>query len=164
MDDHYIKEEQEIEERKKKNNRNIQTYDVRNNFAEVDYREYYDYSNNQDIPNNIHNNHINDIDFTNPNLQYEDLLRLDENVSHPLSPYYLSILNEEKITHRILANLKDDMKVCMICFDEFEVDQPFIRIPCIHMFHSNEIKHWFEKNKTCPVCRADIEVLLKNSI
>jgi hypothetical protein len=103
------------------------------------------------------------IDFTNPNLGYEDLLRLDENISHPLGLKYLKLLKRENITEEDLKSLHEDLRYCMICFDEIAEGNIILRLPCNHLFHSDEIVHWFEKNKTCPTCRAEVEELLNNN-
>ena len=100
--------------------------------------------------------------LNNSNFSYEELLRLDENVTHPLLTTYQSLLNQENFTADIISKLNTENKQCMICFDDFEVGQKFIRLPCFHLFHSHEISHWFERNKTCPMCRLDVESMLKD--
>lgn len=123
-----------------------------------DHDSYNSISEDDNVePQHEQNNSNAEIDFTNPNLGYEDLLRLDDNIKHPISDFYLSMLFEEDLTSQIYANLNDETRQCMICFEEYEINQKFIRLPCLHFFHSAEIRHWFESNKTCPVCRMDIE-------
>jgi hypothetical protein len=127
-----------------------------NNNLNQDYYSNEDYNSGDDGHS--------DVDYNDSNLNYEDLIRLDEEVVHPLSRTYISMLGEESLTQSLFSKLNDENKKCMICFDDFEVSQKFIRLPCLHMFHSSEITKWFQRNKTCPVCRLDVERMLKNLI
>ena len=44
--------------------------------------------------------------------------------------------------------------------DDYKENDEIIRLPCLHFFHKKEITQWFEKKKTCPECRSDIQELL----
>ena len=48
---------------------------------------------------------------------------------------------------------------CMICMDEYKINQ-FKRIlpTCNHFFHKKCIDKWFKKNITCPVCRVEAKI------
>lgn len=138
-------------------NRNMNN---RSNYYENEYDIVND-PNYEHRARSISSHSDDEIDFNNPDLEYEDLLRLDENITHPLSKTYLSMLPDEKITFEIMSKLNEETKQCMICFENFQIDQKFIRLPCIHIFHSEEIVHWFGSNKTCPICRLDIENFFK---
>ena len=46
---------------------------------------------------------------------------------------------------------------CPICLSEFEVGQEVILLPqCTHRFHHSCIIEWLKTNRTCPICRTDI--------
>jgi hypothetical protein len=107
------------------------------------------------------NQSISNINFEDPNLGYEDLLRLDDKITHPLSKLCLSMLNEETITSIQISKLEDEYRKCLICFEDFENGQKIVRLPCLHIFHTHDIFKWFETNKTCPVCRCELEEILK---
>jgi hypothetical protein len=95
-------------------------------------------------------------------MNYETLLQLDENnIAHPLGKEYLSILPNNRLTSEVFYSLTDEDKRCSICFDDFVIGQQYIRLPCFHIFHSDEIESWLRSNKTCPICRIDIEEILK---
>jgi hypothetical protein len=50
---------------------------------------------------------------------------------------------------------------CMICLNEIRV---YHVLHCGHIFHRACINDWFKIQKTCPVCRRDINVIIPNSI
>ncbi|CAG9465800.1 unnamed protein product [Pedinophyceae sp. YPF-701] len=45
---------------------------------------------------------------------------------------------------------------CIICTDEYEVDQQVIKMPCQHVFHEDCLDKWLNINNTCPVCRHEL--------
>ncbi|KAL1346203.1 hypothetical protein HN51_019918 [Arachis hypogaea] len=46
---------------------------------------------------------------------------------------------------------------CAICMEDFEDGQYCQVFPkCKHMYHSNCIDTWLQKNPTCPICRSCI--------
>lgn len=47
-------------------------------------------------------------------------------------------------------------KSCCICLSDFEDGDSVRSLPCLHMFHTEEIDHWLRSNNTCPVCRVPI--------
>jgi hypothetical protein len=93
-------------------------------------------------------------------LNYEDLIRLDENVKHPLDEYSISILISQTETIDNNFNFTEDNKRCLICFDDFNLNHRVIRLPCLHLFHEEEILKWFNGSKSCPICRVDINELI----
>ena len=42
---------------------------------------------------------------------------------------------------------------CSICTHKLET---YVSLPCGHIFHSNCILEWLEKNMSCPICRMDV--------
>jgi hypothetical protein len=145
--------------------------------SEEDAQAWENFENNNDINynNNVYernfHNHFSDEDnsyypsqsqdLDNSNLDYEDLVELDENVYHPLPKQYVDMLGEENLTPALFSKLNEENKKCMVCLEDFEVNQKIIRLPCFHIFHVQEIFKWFERNKTCPFCRMDVEKMLK---
>ena len=50
---------------------------------------------------------------------------------------------------------------CAVCQEHTNEERPdgdWRRLHCSHMFHSQCIDPWFERNVHCPVCRADVRV------
>jgi len=51
----------------------------------------------------------------------------------------------------------DPDKKCCICLDQFKDGDSIRRLPCLHIFHKDEIDHWLRTNHVCPICRTPIE-------
>ncbi|KAK7321031.1 hypothetical protein VNO77_31133 [Canavalia gladiata] len=45
---------------------------------------------------------------------------------------------------------------CPICMEEFKVGDRACRLPCNHTYRSECIIRWLNNNKTCPVCRLQL--------
>ncbi len=43
---------------------------------------------------------------------------------------------------------------CPICYESYSKFDVIIFTPCGHTFHIVCLGHWFDKNRTCPLCRA----------
>jgi hypothetical protein len=97
------------------------------------------------------------IEIDDDHMNYEDLIRLDETVNHPLPHSCIIQLQEEVLKAEQINYMTEDHKRCLICFDDFQEENHIIRLPCLHFFHARELFKWFEQNKTCPVCRIDIQ-------
>ena len=85
--------------------------------------------------NNYGNNIIND-----NRIKEEELNRIME-----LLP--TSILREKK---------EGEIKECVICLGEFEVQDNITTLPCVHFFHKECIREWLETRSHCPVCKMEI--------
>ena len=59
-----------------------------------------------------------------------------------------SILGEKILFTDIMSS--DE---CSICLEKFKVDDKIILLKCSHKYHSHCITKWFDKDKTCPICR-----------
>ena len=42
---------------------------------------------------------------------------------------------------------------CAVCKEDFDVGSEVLKLPCRHVFHSDCISAWLEKDSTCPMCR-----------
>lgn len=89
--------------------------------------------------------------FAGDGTDYEELLRLDEyNFMRGLSPEAIARLprrcvgSREKLEDPIT---KEIVKPGTSVFD----------LPCAHSFEKAPVLKWFERHRTCPVCRYEIE-------
>jgi hypothetical protein len=49
---------------------------------------------------------------------------------------------------------------CVICLESFQIDDRIRRLPCLHVFHTDEIDKWLrEQNRQCPCCKRDVLIL-----
>ena len=55
------------------------------------------------------------------------------------------------VSQEQLGQLSEDF--CSICFGEFELDQEIKHPPCTHIFHTECLRTWLEKDRRCPYCR-----------
>lgn len=50
---------------------------------------------------------------------------------------------------------------CAVCDEEFCSSNFFVELPCRHRFHKNCVRPWFEKSRSCPLCRTDLPLVEK---
>ncbi|GJD06519.1 Retinoblastoma-binding-like protein E [Galdieria sulphuraria] len=60
---------------------------------------------------------------------------------------------KEKSETKVEATNND---YCAICLEEFGLASLVRRLPCHHVFHSQELERWFAKSSFCPICRVDV--------
>ena len=92
---------------------------------------------------------------------YEEMINLDENNTKKcLKASFIEKLPIEEMSLSNFKKLNNNEKKCVICFSDFKLYDKLIRLPCLHLFHKDEIEEWFKSNKTCPICKIDIEEIL----
>lgn len=47
---------------------------------------------------------------------------------------------------------------CTICLEQMNDEATLMMLPCKHMFHTNCINAWFEKQNFCCVCKAPYDI------
>ena len=52
---------------------------------------------------------------------------------------------------------------CAICFKKYQEKTFSYILPCKHEFHKACLDKWLNNKKTCPICRDDISIELKNA-
>jgi len=72
-------------------------------------------------------------------------VRPREPVSSPLP-----VLND------VVLNINQE---CCICMDTDNI-QPWVGLPCGHMFHTSCVSRWITTHHTCPVCRFDMRIIV----
>ncbi|KAK8599748.1 hypothetical protein V6N13_060429 [Hibiscus sabdariffa] len=80
---------------------------------------------------------------------------LDPELVQAFPTFYYSTVNEFRIEKYGFE--------CAICLGEFE-DDHLLRLLtiCCHVFHKECVDLWLESNKTCPVCRRELDVPRKS--
>ena len=82
---------------------------------------------------------------------YEELLRLDEdNVKRGLSANAIRRLRRRNISSR--EKIEDPITKCVVPAGTNVFD-----LPCGHCFEKPTLLTWFERHRTCPVCRHELE-------
>ena len=68
--------------------------------------------------------------------------------------YYNNVNNNHKIKNNDCYNVnKYHINNCVICFENFKVNEKIIKLNCFHIFHKECIENWLNKNNICPVCK-----------
>ena len=76
-------------------------------------------------------------------------------------------INVNRVDPRILNSLPEtevgdaskmdpDSRNCVICLEDFKDKEHIICLPCIHVFHSECIKSWLERDNACPTCKFEL--------
>ena len=78
---------------------------------------------------------------------------INNNVNR-VDPNILNSLPETEVNDA--SKLDPDNKNCVICLEDFVDKDHIICLPCIHVFHSDCIKSWLEKNNCCPTCKFEL--------
>ena len=73
---------------------------------------------------------------------------------HPVPKELVDELPE--ITIDDTDKLDKEKKDCVICLTPFKKGEKATILPCIHIFHSDCIKSWFEAQDTCPICKFKV--------
>ena len=125
--------------------------------------------------NNHNNNHNHNHNRNNRNNNYNERIRLiNEFIDRDL--YFEFDENEffkqqkiesiirglpkfkvDKIFLDKIEKLDDFAKKCIICMEEYKLEDECETLPCFHIFHGLCIEEWFNNNNNnCPVCKNDI--------
>ena len=125
--------------------------------------------------NNHNNNHNHNHNRNNRNNNYNERIRLiNEFIDRDL--YFEFDENEffkqqkiesiirglpkfkvDKIFLDTIEKLDDFAKKCIICMEEYKLEDECETLPCFHIFHGHCIEEWFNNNNNnCPVCKNDI--------
>eukprot|EP00802_Teleaulax_amphioxeia_P019278 Tamp_19505.p1 GENE.Tamp_19505~~Tamp_19505.p1 ORF type:complete len:187 (+),score=40.15 Tamp_19505:65-562(+) len=85
--------------------------------------------------------------------EYQALQMLDEDVvKRGVSDRRMRSFREAPVPRQCVGKDK-----CDVCQFEYAASDRVIHLPCKHMFHSGCIKEWFKEQRTCPVCRFEVE-------
>ena len=56
----------------------------------------------------------------------------------------------------VAVDITNEQSECPICQEPFANGGGLSQMPCSHIYHTNCIESWLEKNRTCPICRAEM--------
>lgn len=91
------------------------------------------------------------------NMNYEQLLELEERIGHVSRGYSKKEIKAIPIMYSFERREESD---CPICLDKIESDMPQLSIACRHQFHISCIKKSLQNDKKCPVCKTEAIDLL----
>ena len=105
---------------------------------------------NQMFNNIFNNNNMGNIDFNNMNN-----IMNNENLGNGVDPSIINNLPSSKL--KDISKLDDDKKNCIICLEDFRIDDEVIFLPCLHIFHRDCIIEWLKNHDDCPVCKNKVD-------
>lgn len=62
----------------------------------------------------------------------------------------------DKCCERISCTEEHTTGRCVLCLDNFKVNDRCLKLPCGHMFHTEEIQKHLYQNPKCPLCRHSL--------
>ena len=77
----------------------------------------------------------------------------------PIKKDLLNKLPENKIDD--INKLNEENKKCLICLEEYVNNDNVIYLPCFHIFHKKCITQWIKKQANCPLCKININDIIK---
>ena len=56
--------------------------------------------------------------------------------------------------------IEDEAEKCSVCLIDYEDNVEIRKLPCEHIFHPPCIDTWLRTNKTCPLCKRDVQQMI----
>ena len=95
------------------------------------------------------------------NMSFEELNNLFPNIPQGANEETIQRLPTELVNdnhnHNNHNHNNNDNNKCCICLEKFKNGEEIRRLPCLHIFHQNEIDQWLRQNRLCPICRISVE-------
>ena len=83
----------------------------------------------------------------------------NNNFVGPIKKDLLKVLPENRIAD--VNKLNEENRKCLIFLEEYVNNDNVIYLPCFHIFHKNCIIHWIKKHANCPLCKININEIIK---
>jgi len=74
----------------------------------------------------------------------------------PIPEKMMKRLPTSKFTQANKEVFSEENKACTICMCQYEVDDMFLLLPCLHRFHTECVGEWFKRKNTCPNCKDNV--------
>eukprot|EP00164_Ancoracysta_twista_P003639 GFYU01004877.1.p1 GENE.GFYU01004877.1~~GFYU01004877.1.p1 ORF type:complete len:196 (+),score=11.64 GFYU01004877.1:241-828(+) len=85
-------------------------------------------------------------------MDYEYLLSLDDDVKR--RGVSSSVMRRLPVAP---PQSSESRQTCHVCKDKIGTLGLIMKLPCGHFYHEDCVKQWFNENRTCPVCRTEVE-------
>ena len=125
--------------------------------------------NNFNISNNSNDNYINDDNDDAPPIPIQQGPHFYSNIQvlppiiigggglfNPLQNRVNINAIMDLLPSSIVTEKKEEDSNCIICLSDMNVGDNVTSLPCLHVFHTDCIKHWLESKNSCPVCKLAI--------
>ena len=77
--------------------------------------------------------------------------RLVENENNNIKQEIIEKIKKNKISS---YDINDNDKTCSICLEDFSQEKDILILDCKHIYHSDCIIEWINKDTSCPLCRS----------
>jgi hypothetical protein len=94
----------------------------------------------------------NGLEIDTDHMTYEELLELEDKMGSVSKG-----LTEEQFGKIQTVTATGLDEVCSICYCNVKEGEEVVRLPCQHHFHVDCIKQWLLKERTCPLCKQEIQ-------
>ena len=80
------------------------------------------------------------------------------------SDLHVRLTQEETVSPRVVNEIKKNIvdpkimnkgTVCSICLEDFDETKEIVFLDCNHIYHSDCIIEWINKDPSCPLCRSN---------
>jgi len=78
----------------------------------------------------------------------------------PLSQEEIAAIAAFKISPADIDTEAAEKDVCVICQDEFQLNELAKRLNCRHMFHAQCIDAWLQRSCLCPICNGEVRTIV----
>jgi len=99
--------------------------------------------------------HFVDHDFMEPGRRPEN-----RGPTGPLTTDEISAIPAIKLEPQDIGGEGAEKDVCVICQDEFQVNDLAKRLNCRHVFHAQCIDAWLERSSSCPICNGEVRSIV----
>jgi len=87
--------------------------------------------------------------------------RESRNPTGPLLPDEISAIPAFKIEAQDMVTTEGaENEVCVVCQDEFQLNDLAKRLNCRHVFHAHCIDSWLERSSLCPICNGEVRSIV----
>lgn len=86
------------------------------------------------------------------------------NIEGDISPSRTALCGkvEQLPTYQVTSQQVEDDLQCIVCLQEYELEETVCQTPCKHYFHADCLTPWIKTNPTCPVCRQQVFAVLSD--
>eukprot|EP00656_Telonema_subtile_P057750 TRINITY_DN9576_c0_g1_i1.p1 TRINITY_DN9576_c0_g1~~TRINITY_DN9576_c0_g1_i1.p1 ORF type:complete len:199 (+),score=39.98 TRINITY_DN9576_c0_g1_i1:1-597(+) len=103
---------------------------------------------------------------TGEDATYEDFIRLEEQLGNANAGADTETIEQSTQRHRFVPHpdAKEATReqtsnmTCAVCLSDFDAGDDLRVLPCKHSFHSACVDQWLAINKTCPICKREIDM------
>jgi hypothetical protein len=94
---------------------------------------------------------------------YDFLRSLDENVSQPNRIATDNDINYFCTEETVTVDRKESPDTRCFCLDTPTIGDSVLTLPCSHWFHKDCIRNWLKRDKSCPICKKDMDSTAQNA-